>query len=274
MASKYRPKGSISDLLNLDASAISAMSDRELRQVVNKLNDAANKRLKRLKEKGISGASQAYYGRKGKNFSTKGATTTRDLKNKLQEAKAFLESKTSTIQGTKKSMTSFESITNDLRARAMESSKNLDKRYKEPRLKKSAEKEALTDFWTEYNSWRELMMAAKPDKFKKGGTNQDTVQEFYENYYDTDWKEALADEYEEEEEEEELDEDFSDLLEEEEEEDEPSNEIPTKPSKRRGKSTTKQDKLQSTGVNAKPKTYGKTTSKNGIKQRFEKIKIF
>ena len=57
MAIKSRPKGSVNDLLGLSSKEISKLSEKELRGIVSKLTDTANKRLKRIQESGLSSLS-------------------------------------------------------------------------------------------------------------------------------------------------------------------------------------------------------------------------
>ena len=60
MANKLRPKGDYTQYLNLNASDIAKLSDAELRGIVAKLNDTANKRISRLDKSGFGFASPSY----------------------------------------------------------------------------------------------------------------------------------------------------------------------------------------------------------------------
>lgn len=277
MAIKTRPKGSISELLNLDAGQISAMSERELRGVVSKLNDAANKRIARGSKAGISSVSPSLRGKEKLHLS-KGMSKN-DLKTAYTEAKNFLQSKTSTITGTRALERKFEGLYDSVLNKSMKNPNNLDKRYKTPTLKKSVEKKAISNFWDEYHKFREIEMKNNPSS--AGTTNINDVERFKERLYDAgltdleDYEDYSEDEYESEEERRlrEIDESVNELepweYEEDEEEQEP---VRPAPIKRSGKGRTSSAKLPKSGTKT---TYGKTTKgKGGIKQRFEKVKIF
>ena len=83
---------------NLESSdVVNSMTDKEMRRYANKLFSAANKRLKRLEEKGIQSPAIKAYDIKGK-FSTKGLDRNKLYKEVVQ-ATQFLKAKTSTVSG-------------------------------------------------------------------------------------------------------------------------------------------------------------------------------
>ena len=260
-----KPKGSYKDYLELSSEDIKNLSDGELRGIVNKLNDAANKRARRLKQAGFESSSPALREREGKGFNISRKADKADLKSAYADARNFLSGKTGSLAGTRGYLKQFDPLKEKVIARAMENPENLDKRYKTPRLKKSAEKKAMTDFWDEYDKYREIEKNKNPNKGDDYTTNLEDVSEFYEELYEE--GETDLEDYEEKAEEDYL-EDEGDYYDEGEEED--GSVQPPQP-KRGGKGGSKQVQHKASG--AKPK-YGKTKSTSGIRQRFEKIKIF
>lgn len=96
-------KKTMTELLEMKWKDISALSTSELRELSQRLNSAANKRLRRIEQAGAQEFSPAYLGTRANrgDFSTKGLTTRTDLKNEIQRASAFLQSRTSTVRGAK-----------------------------------------------------------------------------------------------------------------------------------------------------------------------------
>ena len=93
---------SINDILNLDPSKLMQMTERkELRQMVSRLASAANKRLKRAEKAGRLSYAVSRTKAEGK-FSVAGKSVA-ELKQEYQRAKAFLQDKTTTAKGYKKS---------------------------------------------------------------------------------------------------------------------------------------------------------------------------
>lgn len=259
-----KPKGSYKDYLNLSSEDIKNLSEGELRGIVNKLNDAANKRARRLKQAGFESSSPALREREGKLFNISRKADKADLKSAYTDARNFLSGKTGSIAGTKSYLKQFDPLKEKVIARAMENPENLDKRYKTPRLKKSAEKKAMTDFWDEYDKYREIEKDKNPDKGDDYTTNLEDVSEFEEELYsqgDTD----LSD-YERK-----ANQDYLEGQGEADDGEEEDGSVQPPQPKRRGKGGAKQVQHKASG--AKPK-YGKTKSTSGIRQRFEKIKIF
>lgn len=90
----------IADLLKIDYNTADAAT---LRKAVQQLSDAANKRVRRGLESGITQAAIVKWQQQGKGmFSTRGKTSTAALKSEYKRVKQFLEAKTSTISGAKK----------------------------------------------------------------------------------------------------------------------------------------------------------------------------
>lgn len=101
MGKKTYVKGkSVNDLLRLDIKDIDLLSESDLRQVVSRLADAGNKRIKRLDDAGIYSAPAERVKRSGK-FSTKGLSKV-ELRNELKRVRAFLRTEMSTVKGYRK----------------------------------------------------------------------------------------------------------------------------------------------------------------------------
>ena len=100
MARRSYVKGkSTEDLLNMGYDAFMTLSPAELRQVVSRLSDTANKRLKRLGKTATPATEQAK--RSGGKFSTKGKNVSQ-LRTEYARVRAFLENPTSTKAGYEK----------------------------------------------------------------------------------------------------------------------------------------------------------------------------
>lgn len=196
MANKLRPKGDFTQYLNLNAADIAKLSDAELRGIVAKLNDTANKRLSRLDKSGFGFASPSYRYRAENfdniNFSipdkpTKGSGKEKiegyrsELKNAYAEARNFLNNKTSSISGTMEYSKQYNDIYGDILSAPLDDPKNLDKRFKEPTLKKSV-KNKVADFWKKYHQWREILEKTSPDDAKIG-TDITSVEYFIDEVY-------------------------------------------------------------------------------------------
>ena len=196
MANKLRPKGDYKEYLNLNASDIAKLSDGELRGIVAKLNDTANKRISRLDKSGFGFASPSYRYRAENlqeiSFSipdkpTKGSTKEKiegyrsELKNAYAEARNFLLNKTSTISGTLKYSKGYDDVYRDILGAPLDDPRNLDKRFKEPTLKKAV-KNRVADFWKKYHQWREILEKKSPDEAKVG-TDITSVEYFIDEVY-------------------------------------------------------------------------------------------
>lgn len=88
------------EILNLSSAEISKLKKPQLRKAVQILSSAANKRLKRLEQKGVSTPATRYANKTGR-FSTKGKNINQ-LRAEFIRVKNFMESKTSTLTGYKK----------------------------------------------------------------------------------------------------------------------------------------------------------------------------
>lgn len=196
MANKLRPKGDFTQYLNLNAADIAKLSDAELRGIVAKLNDTANKRLSRLDKSGFGFASPSYRYR-AENFDnisffipdkpTKGSSKEKiegyrsELKNAYAEARNFLNNKTSSISGTLTYSKQFDDVYTDVIGAPLDNPKHLDKRFKEPTLRESV-KNKIKDFWEKYHQWREILEEKNPDAAKVG-TNITSVEYFIDEVY-------------------------------------------------------------------------------------------
>lgn len=93
---------SIEQLLKINPEKLMQMTDRkELRQIVSRLSSAANKRLKRAEKAGRMSYAQSRTKEQGK-FSVAGKDVG-ELKQEYLRVKAYLEDKTTTAKGYKKS---------------------------------------------------------------------------------------------------------------------------------------------------------------------------
>lgn len=85
---------SVSDILNMDYEMFNKLTEREMRQAVQQLSSAANKRLKVFEKSGDSSPAVRYVNQSGGKFSTKGKNLN-SLRSEYMRAKKFLESRTS-----------------------------------------------------------------------------------------------------------------------------------------------------------------------------------
>ena len=90
----------VNDFVNMDYDEFNRLSEIELRRAVRRMSDTANKRLKRLDEKGISTPATQSVDRSGGKFSTKGKSLNQ-LRAEYTRVKNFLKSETSTVKGYK-----------------------------------------------------------------------------------------------------------------------------------------------------------------------------
>lgn len=266
MASRFRPKGSYKDYLDLSASQISAMSESELRGIVNKLNDAANKRVRRLEESGYSELSPSYKGRQkaGRTFfRLTGRESKKDLKTAYLESSNFLRpGGTSTKKGVEAHNEKFSELYREVLGRDFNDPRNFDRRYKKKKILRKSVKERIRAFWEKYDQWREVQKDKNPDS-ARGDTNINNVESFEEELFDSgkvtykDMEEAAEKKYLE-------DEATRRALEEDSENEQASAAVQPARADRQGSSKAKQ---------AKHKGKGKG-KKFAPKFRFEKIKIF
>lgn len=265
MASKYRVKGSYKDHLNLSASQISEMSESTLRGIVTKLNDAANKRIKRLEASGYAELSPSYRGREKaghKLFKTTGKEKPSELRTAYLNAQHFLRPEgTSTRKGIEQYNARFDDLYKEVLGKDFNDASNFDRRYKRKKILKKSVKNKLRAFWEKYDEWREIATTKYPD-LKAVDTNINNVETFEEELYNegkvtySQMEAAAKAEYEANE---------AEGLEDEGE----SANVPTRGTKPGSPRKAKPSKYKTSGK----KSYGKTQSKNGIKQRFEKVKI-
>lgn len=96
-------KKTLNELLDMNWKDISSLTTKELRELSNRLNSAANKRLRRIESSGAQEFSPAYMGTRQArgDFSTAGLKTRTQIKNEIQRATTFLKSKTSSLRGIK-----------------------------------------------------------------------------------------------------------------------------------------------------------------------------
>lgn len=188
MASKYRPRGKISDYTSLTAEDVSKLSDDALRGIVQKLNDAANKRINRVEKSGFRFASPAYRERKGKKFDLptlekatpenpltpeKLAQYRNDLKTSYMSVRNFLNDRTSDLKGTRKYAELYKDLLDP---------SDYDKRYKKKKVLRKSGKKKIRDFWENYEQWKEIDKNQNPDKYK-GDTNINYVEDFEDELY-------------------------------------------------------------------------------------------
>lgn len=103
---KYRIQKDISE----DFFDINQLSRKELAPIVSRLAAAANKRIKRLEDKGMRTLAYQSVMESGGKFSVKGKNLN-ELRAEYMRAKLFLESKTSTIKGAKEVEAKFQQLT-------------------------------------------------------------------------------------------------------------------------------------------------------------------
>lgn len=94
---------SIQDILNIDNYVFNRLSAFDLRQYVSRLASAANKRLRRLENNRANTPAYRQVMRSGGNFSTRGKNLN-ELRAEFVRAKNFLEAKSSTVSGWKKTV--------------------------------------------------------------------------------------------------------------------------------------------------------------------------
>lgn len=99
MSSKSYIKGRSTDsLLNMSMREFAGLSKTQLRQVVSRLADTANKRVKRLQGAGVESLAARQVSQSGGKFSTRGKGID-ELRAEYLREKSFLSSPTSTVKG-------------------------------------------------------------------------------------------------------------------------------------------------------------------------------
>ena len=190
MAIKTRPKGSYKELLNLSASDISSLSTTQLRGIVSKLNDVANKRLRRLEETGLELFSPSYRARKSQSglatFSITGNESPSELRAKYASVQNFLREKgfSTKAQIWEHVQTDENAVISKILGKPLSDPSNFDKRYKKKKVLKSSVKKKISDFWDKYHEWREIYEKKNPDSVAIG-TNDDDVTYYEREIYDT-----------------------------------------------------------------------------------------
>lgn len=98
---------SIQQLTRLRVKTVQRMTEKELRAVVTRLASAANKRVRRIEQKGITTPATRAAERSGGKFTAKGKNLNQ-LRNEYKRIKNFLRNETSTLKGYKKFAKRFE----------------------------------------------------------------------------------------------------------------------------------------------------------------------
>lgn len=106
MARAYKQKSIVSgmtvqDILNMDNATFNKLTESEMRKVLGRLVSAGNKRLRSFERSGESSPATRYVNKSGGAFSTKGKDLNA-LRSEYTRAKNFLQSKTGTRRGWKK----------------------------------------------------------------------------------------------------------------------------------------------------------------------------
>ena len=183
MAIKTRPKGSYKQYSQLTASEVENLSTSELRGIVEKLNDAANKRIRRLRQSGLEEFSYSYRGRfsdRGKGFFSlsRKNMTTGALRKAYLSVRKFLEAKGTTLPGVRQEF--------ETQSKMLEKAYGddiFDKRFKGKVLKKGqATKNKVSRFWREYDKYKEIKEGTVTND-KRGTTDINDVEEFVEDLF-------------------------------------------------------------------------------------------
>ena len=178
----------IKEIMQMTAKEINALSERELTKVTQRLVDASNKKAKRMEQANLTAESPAYtvlkttknaYEKDGADklprYSTKTKTAKfrmEELKNIFSSAKAFLQSKTSTLKGARQYKAEIED----------QLSLNDFFYYKDGRPKKSK----LNAFWKAYNRYKSMMAKNYSGLYNDTyttGSPPTLVAEFFEDVY-------------------------------------------------------------------------------------------
>jgi hypothetical protein len=89
---------SVNQILSMDVDVLNKLGKKDLQKITGRLVSAANKRIRRAKEKGVDSPAFAYIRDNGGKFSTRGKTLNQ-LRSEFVKAKNFLEAETSTVKG-------------------------------------------------------------------------------------------------------------------------------------------------------------------------------
>lgn len=264
MASKYRPKGSYKDYLKLTGNELIELTNDQLQGIVSKLNDAANKRMKRLEQQGIEMLSPGYRGRlesKKGRFSLGRKETRRELYDKYIVVRQFLspETGTSTRKQIERYISQYDTLYKDKLGIDFDNPEIYTEDYPKKKELKQEVKDRIADFWNKYHEWREIELKNNPQS-GSAGSPIELAEQYEEQFYSKgktsldDYKKAAKQKYKEAEK--------KRLEEYGEETISGSGELPIAPTKQRGTKSP---------IKSKYKT--KRSGKYEPKQRFEKIKI-
>lgn len=91
----------VNDILSMSNKMFDKLTEPELRKVTTKLVSAANKRLKRMEQKGVKSPAYEEVMTSGGKFSIKGKTE-QQVRNEFIRIKKFMQSETGTIKGATK----------------------------------------------------------------------------------------------------------------------------------------------------------------------------
>lgn len=264
MASKYRPKGSYKDYLDLTGNQLAELTNEQLQGITSKLNDAANKRMMRLERQGIELLSPGYRGRlesKKGRFTLTRKETRGQLMDKYLAARRFLNPETGT--STRKQIEKYVEKYNDLYENVLgtdfDDPSLYDRRFKKKKVLKKSTKDRIADFWNKYHEWQEIERKNNPSSGSIGSPIE-LAEWFEEEFYSKgktkvkDYEKEAQKRYKEAEEKR-LQEYGEDTINE-------GGELPIAPTKQRGTQSP---------IKSKYKT--KRSGKYEPKQRFEKIDI-
>lgn len=104
---------SVNQILSMDVDTLNKLGKKDLQKITGRLVSAANKRIRRAKEKGVESPAFAYIRDNGGKFSTRGKTLNQ-LRSEFVKAKNFLEAETSTIKGAEQFKAESISLLNDV----------------------------------------------------------------------------------------------------------------------------------------------------------------
>lgn len=184
-------KKSIGQLTRLHANTVNKMNTITLRAVVQKMASAANKRVKRIKSKGISTPATREAERVGK-FSTKGKNIN-ELRAEYKRIKAFLKSPSSTIKGYKKQSKRFAEKLNKIQD---QNRKRREKKLAREGIllppsepQKSIDEYTVEDFYNKYDKlWRVIDRLREKypwmDESQKSAPMVSSIDEYIENHSD------------------------------------------------------------------------------------------
>ena len=92
--------GNIDAMLAMNQALINSLSREQLAPIVTRMNDVANRRLKRLAKSDVPSPAAKYIQRTGGFEGVRGKSLI-EIRNEYQRVKRFLTAKTSTVRGAK-----------------------------------------------------------------------------------------------------------------------------------------------------------------------------